>query len=66
MFSAPKLEHFVNEISIKTLSTLLCKYQVNPQGSPWDRVGDFPVFCARGVGHLPFIFAWGQGHLSLT
>ena len=38
---------------------LLWKYQVNPRGSPRDRVGDLPVFCTRGVGHLPFIFARG-------
>ena len=38
----------------------LWKYQVNPRGSPpRDRVGDLPVFCARGVGHLRFIFARG-------
>ena len=38
----------------------LWKYQVNSRGSPpRDRVGDLPVFCARGVGHLPFIFSRG-------
>ena len=26
---------------------------------PRDRVGDLPVFRARGVGHLPFIFSRG-------
>ena len=31
----------------------------SPRVPPWDRVGDLPVSCARGVGHLPFIFARG-------
>ena len=31
----------------------------SPRVPPRDRVGDLPVFCARGVGHLPFIFARG-------
>ena len=34
----------------------------SPRVPPQDRVGDLPVFCAHGVGHLPFIFAraWGR------
>ena len=31
----------------------------SPRVRPPDRVGDLPVFCVRGVGHLPFIFARG-------
>ena len=31
----------------------------SPRVPPRDRVGDLPLFCARGVGHFPFIFARG-------
>ena len=31
----------------------------SPRVPSWDRVGDLPVFCALGVGHLPFIVARG-------
>ena len=33
--------------------------------APRDRVGDLPVSCARGVGHLPFIFARGLGAFAI-
>ena len=51
--------HQILIISSKNIILFLWKYQVNPRGSPRDRVGDLPVFCARGVGHLRFIFAQG-------
>ena len=37
----------------------------SPRVPPRDRVGDLPVFCARGVGHLPFIFAPGVGAFAI-
>ena len=38
---------------------------MNPRGSPRDRVEDLPLFCARGVGHLPFIFFLGVGAFAI-
>ena len=40
---------------------LLWKYQVNPRGSPRDRVGNLPLFCARGVWHCHSSLPGGRG-----
>ena len=57
------LQIFLNSnINSKSLIQMIVFMEVSsesPRVPPRDRMGDLPVFCARGVGYLPFIFARG-------